>query len=397
MSFKYITKEDKSKELFYKIPKQFMLEKKYKKMKDSAKILYSILYERTNLSIKNNWFDDKDRAYIICSFDEIQVFFGCSRDKVNSALKDLEKFDLIKKEKIMNRDGDNINVLYVAHVETTSDTLDSLLEKHKDTYQVLRNKKREYKKEYNKKQSEIKKAKRESLKIVESENQTTIERTKVQRIKTLKSSNTNGSLKIRLRGVRKSDYSKTDFSKTDLVVVVLSIKDIQKDSSKSTNQKLLEISKQLYMSDKTKALVYKFIENNILLSERQISMLGKMEYKVCEIALDLTIAQDGHTFSYFYKIYKTEEQKSINEFIDDFYVDTKDTFVQKEEGNSKESPVDNLDEVEKKTINVTDDFEKSFYQRALKQEWRVTKPTYQMAKKYAEKNSLFCPAITEFI
>lgn len=214
MSFNYITKEDKTKDLFYKIPKQFILEEKYKKMKDSAKILYSILYERTNLSIENNWFDERDRAYIICTFDEIQTFFGCSRDKVNNALKDLEKFDLIKKDKIIGSNGDNINVLYVAHVETTDDTLKTLIEKHKSDYHKLNNKKKEYKREYNKKQSELKKAKRES-KLVESENQTTIETTTIPRVKSMKCSNSNGSLKIRLRVVRKSDYRNTDFSKTD--------------------------------------------------------------------------------------------------------------------------------------------------------------------------------------
>ena len=149
MSFNYITKEDKTKDLFYKIPKQFMLEEKYKKMKDSAKILYSILYERTNLSIENNWFDDKDRAYIICTFDEIQTFFGCSRDKVKG------------------RNGDLVNVLYIAHVETTNDTLKVLIDKHKSDYYELNNKNKEYKREYNKKQSILKKAKRES-KLVES-------------------------------------------------------------------------------------------------------------------------------------------------------------------------------------------------------------------------------------
>ena len=219
MSFNYITKEDKTKDLFYKIPKQFMLEEKYKKMKDSAKILYSILYERTNLSIENNWFDDKDRAFIICTFDEIQTFFGCSRDKVNNALKDLEKFSLIKKDKIKGRNGDLVNVLYIAHVETTNDTLKALMEKHQSNYNELSNKKKEYKREYNKKQSILKKAKRES-KLVESENQTTIANTTIPRVKNLKLSNSNGSLKIRLRVVRKSDYRNTDFSNTDTSMYV---------------------------------------------------------------------------------------------------------------------------------------------------------------------------------
>lgn len=262
MSFKYITKEDKTKDLFYKIPKQFMLEEKYKKMKDSAKILYSILYERTNLSIENDWFDDKDRAYIICTFDEIQTFFGCSRDKVNNALKDLEKFDLIKKDKIKGNNGDLVNVLYIAHVETTNDTLKTLMEKHKSDYRQLSNKNKEYKREYNKKQSLLKKAKRES-KLVESENQTTIANTTIPRIKTIKASNFNGSLKIRLRGVRKSDYRNTDFSKTDISMYVC--------SDESQNKTILDLYKNR-------------VGEVSSIAEKELKLLeGKLDLDLCEL------------------------------------------------------------------------------------------------------------------
>ena len=262
MSFKYITKEDKTKDLFYKIPKQFMLEEKYKKMKDSAKILYSILYERTNLSIENDWFDDEDRAYIICTFDEIQTFFGCSRDKVNNALKDLEKFDLIKKDKLKGNNGDLVNVLYVAHVETTNDTLKALMEKHKNDYRQLNNKNKEYKREYNKKQSLLKKAKRES-KLVDSENQTTIANTTIPRVKTIKASNFNGSLKIRLRGVRKSDYRNTDFSKTDISMYVC--------SDKSQNKTILDLYKNK-------------IGEVSLIAEKELKLLeGKLDLVLCDL------------------------------------------------------------------------------------------------------------------
>lgn len=262
MSFNYITKEDKTKDLFYKIPKQFMLEEKYKKMKDSAKILYSILYERTNLSIENNWFDDKDRAYIICTFDEIQTFFGCSRDKVNNALKDLEKFNLIKKDKIKGRDGDLVNALYIAHVETTNDTLKTLMEKHKSNYDELSNRKKEYKREYNKKQSILKKAKRES-KLVESENQTTIANTTIPRVKNLKLSNSNGSLKIRLRVVRKSDYRNTDFNNTDTSMYVC--------NDESQNKTILDLYKN------------KIGEVSLVAKKELESLEGKLDLDLCEL------------------------------------------------------------------------------------------------------------------
>lgn len=229
MAFKPIKKSDKVKELFYKIPKQLMLEAKYKKMKDSAKILYSILYERTDLSIKNNWFDENEDAYIICTLDEMQIYFGASRDKVNNALKDLEKYELIRKSKIVTKDGLNVNAIYVGHVETTEDTLQVLMDKHKEDYHALRNKKREYKREYDKKQAELKKKKRES-KLTESENQTTIANTTIPRVKLIKASNFNRSPKIRLRVVRKSDYRNTNTNKTENISMYVCTEEKQKQS-----------------------------------------------------------------------------------------------------------------------------------------------------------------------
>lgn len=238
MSFKPIKKSDKTKELFYKIPKQLMLEAKYKKMKDSAKILYSILYERTDLSVQNDWFDSNEDAYIICTYDEIQTYFGASRSKVTSALKDLEDFDLIRKSKIVTKEGQSANVIYVGHVETTEDTLKVLMDKHKEDYHTLREKKRKYKREYDRKQSALKKAKRES-KLSESENQTTIANTTIPRVTSLKVSNINRSPKIRLRVVRKSDYRNTNKNNTDNISMYVCNEDQQNKSLLSLYEKHL--------------------------------------------------------------------------------------------------------------------------------------------------------------
>ena len=329
MSFNYITKEDKVKELFLKIPKQFIYEKTYKKMNDSAKILYSILYERTNLSIKNNWFDSNDRAYIICTYDEIQVLFDCSRDKVSRCMKELEKYNLILKNKIKNNDGNLINIIYIANAETTSETISSLMSQHKNDYHLLRDKNRSYKREYNKKQSELKRQKRKG--VVESENQTTIENTIQQSINLLKPSNYNGSLKNRLRVVRKSDYNKTDFNKTDLVVVVnkkkykktpnrilTPLEEIQLKEDLTTSEKIEIIRKIKDIELKEIALLEKFIDSYIFISDAQLNIIKTLDYKIADSSLDATIAQGGETFSYFKKVYIAKEKEDIENFIEDF-------------------------------------------------------------------------------
>lgn len=284
MSFNYIKKSDKTKELFYKIPKQLMLESKYKKMKDSSKILYSILYERTDLSVKNDWFDDEENAYIICTYDEIQVFFGASRGKVTSALKDLENFGLIKKAKIIDKNGSSINVLYVAHVDTTEDTLQTLMSKHKTDYHKLRDKNRKYKRDYDKKQTTLKKEKVES-KLPQSKNKTTIENTTIPRVKFLKYSNSNRSLKIRLRVVQKLDYRNTNNNNTDNISMYVCNDEIQKQTLLNLYKKYLIPSvyvktvlnaieeKQQLSSELLKTIILKAL-NNKKISDSEKWIIG---------------------------------------------------------------------------------------------------------------------------
>lgn len=232
MGFNYITRKDKTKNLYYKIPKQLMLENKYKKMKDSSKILYAILYERTNLSISKNWFDNKNRAYIICTYDEIQVLFGCSRDKVSKCLKELEKYNLLKRDKIKGEDGNLVNVLYIAYVDTSSETLDKLLENHRSNYHELRNKNREYKRTYDKQRSNLLKFKK----------QTTIGITDFKKYKLIKPSNFNRSLKIRLQGVQKTDYSNTDFNNTNIISMYVCNKELKNKNFIERYEKFLQPS-----------------------------------------------------------------------------------------------------------------------------------------------------------
>ncbi len=46
------------KEKFYRLPKVFFTNPKYTKLSNDAKITWSILRDRLDLSIKNNWIDE---------------------------------------------------------------------------------------------------------------------------------------------------------------------------------------------------------------------------------------------------------------------------------------------------------------------------------------------------
>lgn len=59
----------------------------------------SVLLDRMSLSMKNGWFDEKNRVYIIYQISEIQSDLGFSKRKAMDYLAELETFGLVQKKK----------------------------------------------------------------------------------------------------------------------------------------------------------------------------------------------------------------------------------------------------------------------------------------------------------
>ena len=57
----------------------------------AATVLYTFMLDRMSLSVKNCWFDDDNRVYIIYTIDDILNDFGCARQKALKLLDELEK------------------------------------------------------------------------------------------------------------------------------------------------------------------------------------------------------------------------------------------------------------------------------------------------------------------
>ena len=55
-------------------------------------MLYSVLLDRMSLFMKNGWFDEENRVYIIYQISEIQVDLGFSKRKAMDYLSELEEF-----------------------------------------------------------------------------------------------------------------------------------------------------------------------------------------------------------------------------------------------------------------------------------------------------------------
>ena len=56
---------------FYRVPRLLIKDERFKKLSSDAKLLYGLMLDRMSLSIKNEWFDEDNRAYIIYTIDSI--------------------------------------------------------------------------------------------------------------------------------------------------------------------------------------------------------------------------------------------------------------------------------------------------------------------------------------
>lgn len=78
---------------FYRVPKVLFTAECFKSLSCEAKVLYGLMLDRMSLSIKNRWFDEEDRVYIIFTVEEIMELLGCGRQK---AIKNIAELDTDK-------------------------------------------------------------------------------------------------------------------------------------------------------------------------------------------------------------------------------------------------------------------------------------------------------------
>ena len=90
VTFKYFEGQDAEQFSFYRIPKQLFTVSYFKVLSSDAKILYGLMLDRISLSVKNHWFDEKNRAYIYFSIDDVMELLGCGKNKAIKCMKELD-------------------------------------------------------------------------------------------------------------------------------------------------------------------------------------------------------------------------------------------------------------------------------------------------------------------
>ena len=86
---------------FYRIPKVLFTDETLAGISVEAKVLYSFMLDRMSLSVKNCWFDEENRVYIIYTIDDILSDFGCASQKALKLLDELENgIGLIERKRL---------------------------------------------------------------------------------------------------------------------------------------------------------------------------------------------------------------------------------------------------------------------------------------------------------
>lgn len=75
---------------FYRIPKLLLTSPEFKRVSDSAKLLYGLMLDRMSLSIKNGWLDEQQRAYIYFTTNDVMEQMCCGTEKATKLIAELD-------------------------------------------------------------------------------------------------------------------------------------------------------------------------------------------------------------------------------------------------------------------------------------------------------------------
>ena len=158
---------------FYRVPRLLIKDERFKKLSSDAKLLYGLMLDRMSLSMKNEWFDDENRAYIIYTIDSIMEDLGCAKEKAVKVLAELDSVKGIGLVEKVRRGLGKPDIIYVKNFASISEQMD------------------------------------------EKEPANADEITEVGKSNFKKSENrTSGSQKIKLQEVRKSNFHYTNYNQT---------------------------------------------------------------------------------------------------------------------------------------------------------------------------------------
>ena len=99
---------------FFKFPKPFIYDEKYKRLSNNAKLMYMLLFGRLELSVKNGWHDRKGNVFQYYTNEQLMIDLNSSEKTIIKVKKELREVGLL--EEI--RQGNNLpNRIYISQVD----------------------------------------------------------------------------------------------------------------------------------------------------------------------------------------------------------------------------------------------------------------------------------------
>lgn len=99
---------------YYQMPQELFESERYKNVSIEAKVIYSFLLNRMNLSKMNHWVNAKGEIYLIYTRKEIQRKLNLSDKPITRAFKELRETNLIKEKK---QGFGKPNLIYIGKIE----------------------------------------------------------------------------------------------------------------------------------------------------------------------------------------------------------------------------------------------------------------------------------------
>lgn len=96
---------------YFRVPKILIRDDRYKELSNDAKLLYGMMLDRMELSIKNGWFDKESKVYIIYTHAQVMEDMNCASQKATKLLKELDDINLIDRQRGSRGGADIIYVL----------------------------------------------------------------------------------------------------------------------------------------------------------------------------------------------------------------------------------------------------------------------------------------------
>lgn len=105
--------DDVASEKFYRVPKAFAKDRKYRTMSSNAKLLYSYIRDRYELSISNGWTDQYGRVYCYYAREGMAYDMGLGVRTIIRVMQELTENDLLHEDK---RNKGQANRIYIKRV-----------------------------------------------------------------------------------------------------------------------------------------------------------------------------------------------------------------------------------------------------------------------------------------